>query len=83
MNFHSNESSDVEVQHEWRDDVEVSELEGISTNSDWIAFLEIGEISIEENERSEEVSRKHEGNLRHDEISYETSLVRTKMKLGI
>ena len=27
MNFESNESSDIEVEHEWRDELEVSTLE--------------------------------------------------------
>ena len=34
MNFDSNESSEIEVEHEWRDEIEVSELE-------WSFFLSI------------------------------------------
>ena len=51
-------------------------------NSGGVPFSEMGEISIEENEWSEEVSRKHEGTLRQDERYEEVSLVGTKMKLG-
>ena len=51
-------------------------------NSGGVTFLEVGAISIEENEWNEEVSRKHEGTLRQDERSEEESLVGTKMKLG-
>ena len=46
------------------DSSEVSEDEGISMNSGVIPFLEIGEISIEENDWNEEVSTKHEGTSR-------------------
>ena len=51
-------------------------------NSGGIRFSEMGEISIEENEWSEEVSRKHKGTLRQGERSDETWLVGTKVKLG-
>ena len=43
---------------------EASEDEEILMNSGGITFLEMGEISIEENEWSEKVSRKHEGTSR-------------------
>ena len=52
-------------------------------NSCGILFLEMGEISIEENEWSEEVSRKDEGTSRHDERSDEISVFGTKMNIGI
>ena len=41
------------------EELEVSNDEGISMNSGGIPFLEMGEMSIEDNEWSEEVSRKH------------------------
>ena len=52
-------------------------------NSGGTSFLEMGEISIEENEWSEEVSRKHEGASRWDEIINEVSLNTVRMKLVI
>ena len=74
----------VSLEWSWNsvESCEVLEIEGISMNSGGIIFLEIGEISIEENEWSEEVSRKHEGTLRQDERSEEASLFGTKTKLG-
>ena len=52
-------------------------------NSGGITFLGTGEMSIEENEYSGEISSEHEGNLRQDERSKEVSLVGTNSKLGI
>ena len=45
-------------------ETEVSADGGISMNSEGITFSEMGEISIEENEWSEEDSREDEGTLR-------------------